>query len=285
MDNVEQEYLTALKLAKTHYENFPVISLFLPKKLHKHVAIIYKFARIADDYADEELYKDSNRLELLEEYKSNFIAALNNNYQNIFWQTLVKTINKYNLTAGLFIDLLEAFKQDLTKKEYSDFQELLLYCKNSANPIGRLILQLHGINNDEAYKYSDLICTALQLTNFWQDISVDLKKDRVYLPIEDMNKYGYSLELLKKNIYDEKFKCLIKYEVEITKKMFYEGAKLLKYLPFRLKIQIKLTILGGLRILDKIAKNDYNVITNRPTIEKTDIIFILIKSLLWKKIK
>ncbi len=283
MDLLEKEYQLALFQAKSHYENFPVVSLFLPKKLRKHVAIIYKFARTADDFADEEIYNDNNRISLLDDFVNSLLNAVNGNYSNTFWQALDNTIKQYDLSPQLFVDLITAFKQDLIKKEYNDFNELLQYCKNSANPVGRLILQLHGINNDEANKYSDLICSALQLTNFWQDISIDLNKQRVYIPIEHINKYNYSIENLRNSIYNENFKSLMKFEIENTKKMFYEGANLLKYLPFRLKIQIKLTLLGGLSILDKIEKNHYNVIINRPTIDKKDIIFILFKSLIWKK--
>ena len=282
MDLIEKEYQLALFQAKSHYENFPVISLFLPKKLRKHVAIIYKFARTADDFADEEIYEDKNRIDLLNEFQQNFINATNGNYANSFWQALVNTINEFSLTSQLFIDLLNAFKQDLTKKEYKNFDELLAYCKNSANPVGRLILQLHGIKNEEANKYSDNICTALQLENFWQDISVDLKKGRVYLPVSDINRFKYSLKELNELKYDNNFKSLLSYYTICTKKMFIEGANLLNYLPLKLRIQIKLTILGGVTILDKIEKNEYNVLINRPTIEKKDIIKILVKSLLWK---
>jgi len=282
MNLIEKEYKLALFQAKSHYENFPVISLFLPKKLRKHVAIIYKFARTADDFADEEIYEDKNRIDLLNEFQQNFINATNGNYANSFWQALVNTINEFNLSSQLFIDLLNAFKQDLIKKEYENFDELLAYCKNSANPVGRLILQLHRINNEEANKYSDSICTALQLANFWQDISVDLKKGRVYLPVSDINRFNYSLKELNELKYNNNFISLLSYYTKCTKKMFIEGATLLNYLPLKLRIQIKLTILGGVTILDKIEKIEYNVLINRPTIEKKDIIKILLKSLLWK---
>ncbi|HPN37289.1 MAG TPA: squalene synthase HpnC [Melioribacteraceae bacterium] len=283
MDLLEKEYQLALFRAKSHYENFPVISLFLPKKIRKHVAIIYKFARTADDFADEVIFENQNRLYLLDEYQQNFINAINGNYNDVFWQTLVNTISIFNLPPQLFIDLLTAFKQDLIKKEYSNFEELLGYCKNSANPIGRLILRLHGINNEEADNYSDKICTALQLANFWQDISVDIKKDRVYLPISDITKFNYSILELYNSTYNNSFISLMEYQIKNTERMFYEGAKLLKFLPLRLKFQIKLTILGGLTILDKIKKNEYNVVINRPTIDKKDVIYILLKSFIWMK--
>lgn len=281
MNNLATEYIDALNFAKSHYENFPVISVFISKRLQKHVAIIYKFARTADDFADELKYNNEDRLKLLLEFEEELTNALNGNFKNSFWNALVNTINECTLDKSLFFDLLKAFKLDVVKNEFNDFNELLEYCKFSANPIGRLILQLHNINNEDALRYSDNICTALQLTNFWQDVSIDLLKNRVYIPIEDINKFNYTLQDLKNKNYNINFRELLKHEIEITEAMFLEGKKLLGFLPVKLKIQIKLTILGGLKILDKIKKNNYNVIKNRYTINKKDILILLFKSFIW----
>ncbi len=282
MNNLEQEYNNALTFAKSHYENFPVVSVFIPKNLQKHVAIIYKFARTADDFADEPKYNDNDRLKLLNDFEEDLTKALDGNFKDTFWEALINTINNCDLDKNLFFDLLKAFKLDVIKNEFNDLDELLQYCKFSANPIGRLILQLHGIKNEEAYKYSDNICTALQLTNFWQDVSVDLLKNRVYIPLKDLKRFDYTIQDLKSKNFSNNLINLLKYEVEITEAMFFEGKKLLKFLPGKLKIQIKLTILGGLKILDKIKKNNYNVIYKRYTIDKKDVITLLLKSFLWK---
>ncbi|MEJ2618402.1 MAG: squalene/phytoene synthase family protein, partial [Ignavibacteriaceae bacterium] len=170
----------SLSLSKNHYENFPVVSFLVPKHLRKDVAIIYWFARTADDFADEGNLLPEERLRKLNEFEHRLTSLLKGNCEGDIEFALNKTIKERNLTPKYFYDLLKAFKQDVVKKSYENFEELLDYCNYSANPVGRLILELNDIRNDEAFGYSDKICTALQLTNFYQDIKVDYLKGRIY---------------------------------------------------------------------------------------------------------
>ncbi len=278
MNSIDNEYNIALTEAKEHYENFPVISFFVPKHLQKHVAVIYKFARTADDFADEEKYSKFNRVELLDNYQNNFENAIRGDFADNFFMALNNTIKEQNLSPYLFINLLQAFKQDLTVKRYNTFEDILGYCKLSANPVGRLILQLYDIRSEEAYFYSDNICTALQLTNFYQDFSIDRERNRLYLPVEEIIKYGLSIDELINSNFNANFSALLQFQVDRTKKIFDIGKNLIKLLNGRLKYQIIWTILGGEKILNKIETNNYNVILNRPKLNKLDIIKLITKS-------
>lgn len=275
---VNQEYQKAIEFATSHYENFPVVSFLISKKLKKHVAIIYKFARQADDIADEGSYSKEERLNRLNEYESNLNDAIAGNYKNPFWQALSKTILDLNLTPTLFNDLLIAFKRDVIKHQYKDFEEILDYCKYSANPIGRLILELRGIFNEKSKNKSDSICTALQLTNFYQDLGLDFLKGRIYIPVEEMQNFGISeIDFEKKQI-NSNFKKLIKLQVERARELFTIGYSLIDQLPLKLAIEIKWTILGGEEILKKIEQLDYDVFTIRPVLNKKDFIRLLLRS-------
>jgi squalene synthase HpnC len=273
---------TAIAFAKNHYENFPVVSFLIPKKLQKHVAIIYWFARTADDFADEGELNSEERLKKINDFEEELNSTLEGNPKNEFQSALAKTIKDKNLTPQLFYDLLKAFKQDVIKKRYRDFNEVLEYCKNSANPVGRLILELFDIRNEKAFQYSDKICTALQLTNFYQDTIIDYKKGRIYFPEEEMQKFSVSpksFELRENNI---NLKQLVKFNVERTVALFDEGKNLLDHLQGRLKFEIKWTILGGKAILDKIKKQDYNVLHYSPELSKTDFIRLFFRAVFSK---
>ena len=276
---MDSAYKSAIAFAKAHYENFPVISFLIPKKLQKHIAVIYWFARTADDFADEGELNPEERLKRLNDFEEKLTSTLNGNPKNEFIAGLVNTIKDKNLTPHLFYDLLKAFKQDVLKKRYKDFNEVLEYCRHSANPIGRLILELFNIRNEEVFQYSDKICTALQLTNFYQDTIIDYKKGRIYLPEEEMQKFGVSkksFELKENNL---NLKSLIKFNVERTQVLFEEGKSLLGHLNGRFKYEIKWTISGGEAILEKIKKNDYDVLNIRPELSKKDFIRLFLKSI------
>jgi len=265
-------YFEAIKFAKSHYENFPVLSLFIPKKLKKHVAIVYQFSRQADDIADEGNFTATERIENLSKYEQNFTNSLDDNFSNPFWMALSNTIKTQDLSSNNFSKLLTAFRQDITKTRYASMDELLNYCSNSANPVGRIILELHSINNESALQYSDKICTALQITNFLQDISVDFDKQRIYLPLEEMTKFNVSENIfhLKSN-----FKQMMKAQIENMHNYFEDGKNLLPFLPFGLKQQIKWTINGGEGILKKITELNYDVLNTRPKFSKMDLIKLL----------
>ena len=219
------------------------------------------------------------RIENLELYEDQLKKCLDGEFENDFWLALNNTIVHFKLTPKHFFDLLSAFKQDVIKSRYKTYDEVIDYCKRSANPVGKIILELFGIREDELFTYSDAICTALQLTNFYQDIEIDYCKNRIYLPTEEMEKFGVELNQFELKQNNTNFEKLQKYQVERTRKLFEEGKKLLGKLPLNLKLQIKMTILGGENILDKIEKINYNVFNRRPILSKIDYAIIFLKGL------
>ncbi len=277
--NIITPYKTALKFARTHYENFPVVSFFIPKKMKKHVAIIYWFARTADDYADEGDLSDGERLEKLNDLEFRLKQLLNGKAESDFELALANTINEKNLSPKYLYDLLKAFKQDVIKNRYSAFDEVLDYCKHSANPVGRLILELFDIRNEEANNYSDKICTALQLTNFLQDVATDYQKGRIYLPQDEMEMFQITEKMFELKENNLNLKKLLKLNVNRVDELFTDGKNLLKYLNGRLKFEIAWTIAGGEEILKQIKLNDYDVLNKRPELTKTKMISLLIKSI------
>ncbi|MBK7103865.1 MAG: squalene synthase HpnC [Ignavibacteriae bacterium] len=277
-------YNQAIDFTNSHYENFPVLSFFVPKKLRKYVAVVYQFARQADDISDEGNHSNQKKLIELEKYENELIQSFNQNYKNDFWKVFYHTIISKNLTKENFINLIKAFKQDLIKFRYNDFDDLLNYCKNSADPVGRIILEIYEIRNKEAKKYSDLICTALQLTNFYQDVSIDFKKGRIYIPQNEMKKFSVGENDFQNTSSNNiQFVELMKFQIERTKKMFLEGRKLLDFLPFRLRMQILVTIKSGEAILYKLENINYDVLNQRPKLSKIDFIKIFSSAIIFGK--
>jgi squalene synthase HpnC len=276
--DIDSAYNEALEFTKNHYENFPVISFLIPKKIRKDVAVIYWFARTADDIADEGNCTPEERIKKLNEFENRFTELVNGNYVNPLELALYKTIQSRNLTAQHFYNLLKAFRQDITKNKYTDFTDLLAYCNNSANPVGRLILELNNIRDNDAFGYSDNVCTALQLTNFWQDTAIDYKKGRIYLPQDEMEKFGVVEKMFELNENNLNLREVLKLNVDRTRLFFEEGKKLTGYLSGRLKYEIKWTILGGEGILKKIEADDFNVLIKRPVLTKKDFLILLLKS-------
>lgn len=252
----------------------------IPKEIRKHIAVVYQFARQADDIADEGNFATETRLKKLNEYENDFNLSLTGKPKNDFWLALKNTIEKYSIEEKLFLDLISAFKQDVIKNRYETFEELLDYCSRSANPVGRILLKIFNVNNIEAITASDKICTALQLTNFYQDISIDILKNRIYLPKEKMKLFGVEEQQIKNKIADEKFKRLLKTLLEESKIMFEEGKNILRYIPINFQLQMKMTILGGEKILEKISLIDYDVFNKRPKLSKKDFAIILLNGLM-----
>lgn len=277
-DLVESGYREALSLAKSHYENFPVVSLLIPTKFRNDIAIIYWFARTADDYADEGNYSSSLRLEKLQALEERLNSLLNNIPADEFEAALKNTIETQKLNPEHFFNLLRAFKQDVTKTRYADFNEVLDYCSNSANPVGRILLELFDVRNDKAFKYSDKICTALQITNFIQDTTVDFGKGRIYYPLDEMEKFSVDEKMFEMNEISFNLKKLIEFSVNRTQIMFDEGKSLLEFLSGRFKYEIAWTIRGGEEILNKIRGADFDIFTRRPVLTKADYLKLLIKS-------
>lgn len=266
-------------LAKNHYENFPVVSVLIPSRLRKHVAIIYWFARTADDLADEGNLSDEERIKKLEAFENEFRSFLTNDAKTNFGAALKQTIISKNLSRENFFNLLKAFKQDVIKKRYNNFEEVLDYCSNSANPVGRILLELFDIRNDEAFFYSDKICTALQITNFIQDTKIDYQKGRIYYPLDEMQRFQVDEKVFEMNGNNLNLKKLIEFSVDRTQNLFGEGKNLLEYISGRFKHEIAWTINGGEEILRKIRGADFDVISRRPKLSKSDYIRIFITSL------
>ncbi|MFH2031433.1 MAG: squalene synthase HpnC [Bacteroidota bacterium] len=280
--SINKGYHQALLLAKSHYENFPVISLLVKKELRKDVAIIYWFARTADDIADEGELSAEKRLEKLSRFEKKLSDSLSGFYPDEFWAALHNTIKVKNISPQNLFNLLKAFKQDVTKNRFINFEEILEYCSNSANPVGRIILELHDIRTDNVFNLSDKVCTALQLTNFYQDVKIDLKKNRIYIPLDELKKYQIEENSLAKSEINPNFVQLMKFQVERNRQIYREGEEIIKYLSGRLKYQIKWTILGGMAILSKIEDIKYNVIKKRPVHKKSEYAMLMLKALFTK---
>ncbi len=278
--NLEKEQINKiLSLTKDHYENFPVASFLIPKSLRKDIAIIYWFARTADDLADEGEEDYEERLEKLNLFEKGFNLSLETKSNNKFFEQLSKTIKNNNLTSAYFLNLLSAFKQDVIKKRYENFNEVLDYCNRSANPVGRILLELFKVNEEEARICSDKICTALQLTNFYQDTLIDFNKGRIYYPEDEMKLFNVTELMLELKENNANIKALVKHNVDRTQFLFDEGKKLFEYLSGRFLYEIKWTIAGGEKILSKIRKNNYDVFSKRPKLSKIDFITLFMKSI------
>ncbi len=277
---VPQAFQYCERLTRDHYENFPVASLFVPREKRPFVCAIYSFARIADDYADEPGLTPAERIDSLTEWEEQLIDAYRGHTHHPVFIALRETVDRFEIPMELFQALLLAFRSDVTTHRYESFDEVLGYCENSANPVGRLILLLFNYRSEAFMELSDSICTALQLTNFWQDVSVDLKKDRVYIPMEDVREFGYSEEDLFQRTFSQSFKDLMCYEVDRTRQMFLEGKPLLSEVGKDLRSELRLTWNGGMRILRKIEQADYNVLASRPTISVLDKLLLLTQGFL-----
>ena len=261
-------------MAVSHYENFPVASLLLPAPLREPVEIIYRFARSADDIADEGDDRPQMRLEKLNDYRAQLAAP-----STPLFRDVEKIIREHGLPVQLFADLLDAFTQDVTRKRYDDFPQLIEYCRRSANPVGRLLLHLFKRTSDLELRQSDAICSALQLINHWQDVDVDYVKDnRVYLPQDEMARFGVSERHLREKICDPAWQALMKFQVERARNLILEGAPLGRVLPGRVGLEIRATVQGGLRILEKIERVGYDVFRRRPVLRPLDWPMLLLKA-------
>ena len=257
-----------------HYENFPVASLLLPPRLREPVGIIYRFARTADDFADEGNDPPEARLRKLDDYRRQLETPLDPILRDV-----AKIIREHDLPVGLFGDLLDAFAQDVTKKRYADFAEVLDYCRRSANPVGRLLLHLFKRTSDSDLRSSDAICSALQLINFWQDVDIDYAKDnRVYLPQDEMARFGVTEGHLHERLCDDPWRSLMEFQVGRARSLMLSGSGLGKTLPGRIGLEIRATIQGGLRILEKIERAGYDVFRRRPRLGALDWPVLLLRA-------
>ncbi len=265
------------RLARTHYENFTVASLLLPRRLRQHFHNVYAYCRWADDLADES-GDDTRALDLLHWWKQELIRCYEDKPSHPVMVALSETIHQFRIPQGPFLDLLIAFEQDQRVKRYRAYDELLGYCRYSANPVGRLVLYLCASYNEENAALSDSICTALQLANFWQDVARDFDMGRVYLPEEDRRRFGYSEEDLECRRFTTAFAELMRFEVERTRDLFYRGLPLVERMTPDVRLDIELFIQGGLAILRKIEGVRYNVWKTRPVLSKVAKVRLLVKA-------
>lgn len=246
-------YDSCLQLARNHYENFPVASVLLPKTLRKPVAAIYAFARKADDFADEGSLDKKTRLTKLNAYEKELDHIEKGiTSQDPVFIALAHTIKKHGLPVLQFRKLLSAFKQDVTKNRYDNFGEILDYCDRSANPIGHLMLALVGKNDENLLELSNAVCTGLQLTNFLQDISVDYKIGRIYMPLDEMKINNIDETFIRDKIFNQDWQNFIDHQLMRTRSLLTDGFPLGSHLGFRLGNEIKLTVSGGVKVLDKL---------------------------------
>jgi squalene synthase HpnC len=255
------------RLAESHYENFHVATWFLPKALQPHFHAIYAYCRISDDLGDE-VGDRSAALALLDFWGRELDACYEGHARHPVFVALAETIRACAIPKEPFADLLVAFRQDQTVTRYRTMREVLEYCRYSANPVGRLVLYTCGYSDEERFRLSDATCSALQLANFWQDVRVDFAKGRVYLPQEDMQRFGVSDETIAAGAATPAFRALLDYEVDFARRLFEEGLPLIGMVSRDLAVDLDLFSRGGLEILRAIERRDYDVLSSRPAISK-----------------
>jgi squalene synthase HpnC len=261
-------------LATHHYENFHVVSWLLPRRLHQDFYNVYAFCRWADDLGDE-IGDRAESLRLLGWWRGELRAMYAGRARHPVYVALGETAGRHELPEEPFADLIKAFVQDQTVSRYATWEEVFGYCRYSANPVGRLVLQLCGYRDEERQRLSDATCTALQLANFWQDVAVDLEKQRVYIPLEVMARHGYTVEDLAAGRETAAFRAVMREVVGVARKLFEEGLPLARKVDRRLAIDVELFSRGGMRILEKIEGQDYNVLRRRPQITRAERAWLL----------
>jgi len=265
-------------LATHHYENFHVVSVLLPKRLHQDFYAVYSFCRWADDLGDE--MGDTERsLELLAWWRRELEAMYRGQTTHPVYIALAPVAARHHLPEQLFADLIQAFVQDQTVTRYETWDDVLGYCRWSANPVGRLVLRLCGYADSERDRLSDATCTALQLANFWQDVAVDLTKGRIYLPLEVLRRHGYSEAELLALRFTPAFRAAMREAVDVARGLFLEGLPLVGKVERRLAFDLDLFSRGGMKVLEKIEALDYNVLARRPAIGKVERVGLLIATL------
>jgi len=297
-----QAYAVCFELARSHYENFPVASWLMPKAARPHIAAIYAFARIADDFADEGVRPPEERLAQLDDWERRLdaaaegrVATTGHAQHDAVFVALAETLGEVGAGAptlpgfqargslhALLADLLSAFRQDVTTTRYETWDEVLDYCRRSANPIGRLMLLVTGYAGPAANTKSDAVCTALQLTNFWQDLAVDWARGRLYVPQEIVRVHGANLVDLDRGELSPAWRLVMRDVGARTRQLFEAGRKVPDHVTGRLKLELRVTWLGGSRILDRLAEADYDVFHQRPTLSRRDAPGILMDAVTWR---
>jgi squalene synthase HpnC len=269
------------RLAHTHYENFSVATWFLPKRLRQHFCNVYAYCRISDDLGDE-VGDPSASLRLLDEWEAELNACYSGSPRHPVFVALSYTVREFDIPKQPFADLLTAFRQDQTVTRYRTFEDVVGYCQYSANPVGRLVLYLCGYRDAERQHLSDFTCTALQLANFWQDVTVDYEKGRTYLPLEDMTAYGVSESDLAERRNTPAFCKMMHFEVQRARDWFRQGLPLVKRVDRELAVDIELFSRGGQEILNAIERQHFEVLGQRPAISKSRKLALVARAALGK---
>ena len=269
------------RLARSHYENFSVASWFLPEKLRQHFFNVYAYCRISDDLGDE-VGDAASSLQLLDQWETELNACYVGHPRHPVFVALAETVRKFEIPKHEFADLLTAFRQDQSISRYETFNDLLGYCRYSANPVGHLVLYLCGYRDSERQLLSDYTCTALQLANFWQDVSADFAKGRTYLPLEDLRRFAVSEEVIRDGENTSAFRAMMRFEVERAREWFSQGMPLVAKVDRALAIDLELFSRGGQEILSAIERQHYAVLGRRPAISKTRKVALVARASLGK---
>ncbi len=269
------------RLARTHYENFSVATWFLPSRLRQHFYNVYAYCRISDDLGDE-VGDTAASLELLDQWQLELDACYEGAPRHPVFVALAETVRRFEIPKHEFSDLLIAFRQDQSITRFETFNDVLAYCRYSANPVGHLVLYLCGYKDPERQQLSDCTCTALQLANFWQDVSVDYEKGRIYLPLENLRRFGVSEEDIAAKRNTPAFCEMMKFEVERAHDWFRQGMPLVGKVNHELAVDLELFTRGGQEILRAIEKQGYAVLGNRPAISKTRKLALVARAALGK---
>jgi squalene synthase HpnC len=273
----EAEHYTRT-LATTHYENFHVVSFLLPKNLHQDFYNVYAWCRTADDLADE-IPDKGESLRQLNDWRNQLDRMYEGEATHPIFIALQTTVKKHSIPKQPFADLIRAFIQDRNITRYQTWDDVLDYCLYSANPVGRLVLYLCGYSDPERQHLSDATCTALQLANFWQDITVDQQKDRVYLPLDLLAKHNYTVDELFARKFDPRFVAVMREAVDRARELFLKGLPLNRMVNRRLAVDLELFSRGGMCVLDKIEQQGYDVLSRRPSVSKLERVTLLIGTL------
>ena len=278
---LEPAYRECIAAARSHYENFTIASRFMPKELLPHISAIYAYCRGVDDLGDE---AEGDRLALLNQWAADFETCYSGDPDAPRLRALQHTIRMFDLEPAPFRDLIEANRMDQVRRRYETFEDVLNYCRHSANPVGRLYLALLGHRDADRLAFSDATCTALQLANFWQDVRRDYDMGRIYIPLEDLRRFGYTEEELAARKYTPSFRGLMAFQVARTRQLFAEGLPLVDMLKGMPRLHVKLFSLGGMRVLDAIEGQRYDVLSRRPTVTSRRKAWLLFSTWLGMKL-
>ena len=279
--SLDEAYDLCARLARSHYENFTVASFLLPRGKRMHFYAIYAFCRFVDDLGDE---FEGDRLRSLEYWQAEMDACFSGAPEHPYMIALQNTIRTFDIPKEPFLRLIQANRMDQTITRYPTYGDLDYYCQHSANPVGHLVLHVCGYRDEERQRLSDYTCTALQLANFWQDVSRDYAKGRIYIPLEDMETFGYSEDELAQHKVTEGFRSLMKFQVERARELFHDGLPLVDTVDESLKLDIALFSRGGMSVLDRIERHNYDVLSRRPVVGKGEKVFLLLSTLLKLKL-